>query len=319
VTTSTNRGLTLATGTAFAALSFIWGSTYLFIKIGVEFWPPVLLAATRNAIACVAVALVLVATALVWRRSWPLPSWRGWVPPAIFALLQGTAFALIFWASQYISSGQVAVLIAANPIITLPLAWFWLKEPLRPRHYVAVALGVLGVVAVVGTREGPGFEGSSGIRLAAQLAVLLAAVCYAVSLLYSRKYMRGDKYVNTAIHLGTSALYLLLLTLLLEPSGGTRIELNARSVVALLYLALLGSALAYWLLFYLIEHLGPVEVAYNTLVSPVVAVLLGIAVLGEQLTWTIALGTVLVGAGIYAVVRPQRTEAGQETEQRTSR
>ncbi len=300
------RTLTLATGTAFVALSVIWGSTYLFIKIGVDYWPPVLLAATRNLIACVAVALVLAAMAVFWRHSSPLPGRRGWLPPAIFALFQGTAFALIFWAEQYITSGQTAVLIAANPIVTLPLARFWLGEPLTRRHYLAVGLGVLGVVLVAGTREGSGFEGSTGIRLVAQLAVLLAAFCYAFSLLYSRKYMHGDKYVNTAIHLGTSGLYLLLLSLVLDPSGGGRIELNSTSVLALLYLALLGSALAYWLLFYLIENLGPVEVSYNTLVSPVVAVLLGVLVLGEPLTWLVVLGTAAVGAGIWFVVRPQK-------------
>lgn len=300
------RKLTLATGTAFAALCLIWGSTYLFIKIGVDYWPPVLLAATRNLIACLAVALVLAAAALVWKHSWPLPGPRGLLPPAVFAVLQGTAFALIFWGEQYISSGQTAVLIAANPIMTLPLTRFWLGEPLRRRHYLAVALGVLGVVLVVGTREGAGFEGSSGMRLAAQLGVLAAAFCYAFSLLYSRKYMKGDKYVNTAVHLGTSGLYMLLLSLLLEPSGSSRVEVTPMSVVALLYLALLGSALAYWLLFYLIENLGPVEVSYNTLVSPVVAVLLGVIVLGEPLTLLVVLGTAVLAAGIYFVVRPER-------------
>ncbi|HEX6076259.1 MAG TPA: EamA family transporter [Micromonosporaceae bacterium] len=299
------RKLTLTTGTAFAALCLIWGSTYLFIKIGVAYWPPVLLAATRNLIACVAVVLVLAAAAVVWKHSRPLPGARSWLPPAVFAVLQGTAFALIFWGEQYISSGQTAVLIAANPIMTLPLTRFWLKEPLQRRHYLAVALGVVGVVLVAGTREGAGFEGSSGIRLAAQLGVLLAAFCYAFSLLYSRKYMKGDKYLNTAIHLGTSGLYLLVLSLVLEPSGSARVEWTAMSVVALLYLALLGSALAYWLLFYLIENLGPVEVSYNTLVSPVVAVLLGVVVLGEPLTWMIVLGTAALAAGIWYVVRPR--------------
>ena len=304
----TKRKVTVATGTAFAALSLIWGSTYLFIKIGVAYWPPLLLAATRNLLAGAAVVLVLAAAALFWRHAAPLPARRGWLPPAVFAIFQGTAFALIFWAEQYITSGQTAVLIAANPIVTLPLARFWLKEPLRQQHYVAVALGVLGVALVTTTREGSGFEGSAGLRLLAQLGVLLAAFCYAFSLLYSRKYMRGDKYVNTGIHLGTSGLYLLLLSLLLDPSGGGRVELDARGIVALLYLALLGSALAYWLLFYLIENLGPVEVSYNTLVSPVVAVLLGVAVLDEPLTPMTVLGTATVAAGVYFVVRPQRAD-----------
>ncbi|MEO3780395.1 EamA family transporter [Micromonospora sp. B11E3] len=301
------RRLTPATVVAFAALCLIWGSTYLFIKIGVDYWPPVLFAAVRNLVATVALALVLTAVALVLRRGWALPGRKGWLPPAVFALFQGTAFALIFWAEQYITSGQTAVLIAANPIITLPLARFWLKEPLRRHHYLAVTLGVLGVALVAGTREGSGFTGSAGIRLVAQLAVLVAAFCYAFSLLYSRRYMRGDKYVNTAIHLGTAGLYLLLLSLVLDPGGGTRVEWNTRSVLALLYLALLGSALAYWLLFYLIERLGPVEVSYNTLVSPVVAVLLGVLVLDEPLTWMVVLGTAAVAAGIYVVVRPPRS------------
>lgn len=301
------RRLTPATGTAFVVLSLVWGSTYLFIKVGVGYWPPVLLAATRNLLACAAVVLVLAAAAVFRRHATHLPDRRGWLPPAVFAVFQGTAFALIFWAEQYITSGQTAVLIAANPIITLPLARFWLKEPLQRQHYIAVALGVLGVALVATTREGSGFEGSGGLRLLAQGGVLLAAFCYAFSLLYSRKYLRGDKYVNTAIHLGTSGLYLLLLSLLLEPSGSRRVDLDARGVVALLYLALLGSALAYWLLFYLIENLGPVEVSYNTLVSPVVAVLLGVAVLGERLTPMVVLGTALVAAGVYFVIRPQRS------------
>lgn len=305
--TTVARRLTPATGIAFAALCLIWGSTYLFIKIGVEFWPPVLMAAARNLLATVAVVLVLVAAALVWHRPRALPARRAWLPPVVFALFQGTAFALIFWAEQYITSGQTAVLIAANPIITLPLARFWLGEPLQRRHLAAVALGVVGVALVTLTREGEGFTGSTGLRLLAQGAVLLAAFCYAFSLLYSRKYMSGDKYVNTAINLGASGLYLLVLSLAVEPGGSGRVELTGRSVLALLYLALLGSALAYWLLFYLIENLGPVEVSYNTLVSPVVAVLLGVLVLDEPVTGMIVLGTVAVAAGIYLVVRPQRT------------
>lgn len=123
--------------------------------------------------------------------------------------------------------------------------------------------------------------------------------------------MHGDKYVNTAIHLATSALYLLLLALVMDPPGAT-VDLSVPGVLALLYLALPGSALAYYLLFYLIENLGAVEVSYVTVVNPVVAVLLGIAILGEPFTLPVALGTLAVALGAYVVHRPGKTEPEAE-------
>lgn len=290
---------------AFLALSYLWGSTYLFIKIGVDHWPPVLLAALRNVIACLAVALVLAAAATIWRRSRSVPGIRTWWPAAGFGLMQGTGFALIFWGERYITSGQTAVLIAFNPIFTLPLAHWWIKERIQRHHYVAVVLGVIGVALVAGVRHGEGFEGSVTMRIVAQGAVLGAALCYAVSLLFSRKYMHGDRYVNTAINLGASGLYLLLLSLLFD-RGDRHVDFGWTGMLSLLYLALPGSALAYWILFYLIENLDPVQVSYVTLVNPVVAVILGIVFLSEPFTWMIALGTAAVVLGAYHVNRPLR-------------
>ena len=299
------RRLSAPVATAFLALCFLWGSTYLFIKIGVDHWPAVLLASLRNLIAFAAVVLVLVGVAAIWRRPRPVPGIRGWWPAAAFALMQGTGFALIFWGERYITSGQTAVLIAFNPIFTLPLAHFWLKERIQRHHYVAVVLGVIGVALVAGVRHGSGFEGSVTMRILAQVAVLGAALCYAVSLLFSRKYMHGDKYVNTAINLGTSGFYLLLLSLLVD-RGDRSVDFGWTGVLSLLYLALPGSALAYWILFYLIENLDPVQVSYVTVVNPVVAVILGIVFLSEPFTWMIALGTILVALGTLHVSRPVR-------------
>ena len=290
---------------AFLALCFLWGSTYLFIKIGVDHWPPILLAALRNLIAWFAVVLVLLAAAVIWRRPREVHGIRGWWPAAGFGLMQGTGFALIFWGERYITSGQTAVLIAFNPIFTLPLARWWIKSPIQRHHYVAVFLGVVGVGLVAGVHHGHGFEGSVTMRILAQVAVLGAALSYAVSLLFSRKYMHGDRYVNTAINLGASGLYLLLLSLLLD-RGDRHVDFGWTGMLSLLYLALPGSALAYWILFYLIENLDPVQVSYVTLVNPVVAVVLGIVFLSEPLTWTIVLGTALVVLGTYHVNRPLR-------------
>jgi drug/metabolite transporter (DMT)-like permease len=299
------RWLSPPVAAAFLALCFLWGSTYLFIKIGVDHWPPILLASLRNLIACLAVVLVLVAVAVIWRRPRPVHGIRGWWPAVGFALMQGSAFALIFWGERYITSGQTAVLIAFNPIFTLPLARWWIKERIQRHHYVAVLFGVVGVVLVARVHHGSGFEGSITMRIVAQVAVLGAALCYAVSLLFSRKYMHGDKYVNTAINLGTSGFYLLLLSLAFD-RGDRHVDFGWTGMLSLLYLALPGSALAYWLLFYLIENIDPVQVSYVTLVNPVVAVILGVAFLSEPFTWPIALGTAAVVVGAYHVNRPLR-------------
>ena len=290
---------------AFLALCFLWGSTYLFIKIGVDHWPPVLLASLRNLIAWTAVVLVLLSVAVIWRRPRPVHGIRGWWPAAGFGLMQGTGFALIFWGERYITSGQTAVLIAFNPIFTLPLARWWIKEPIKRHHYVAVLFGVAGVALVAGVHHGSGFEGSVTMRIVAQVAVLGAALCYAVSLLFSRKYMHGDRYVNTAINLGASGFYLLLLSVLID-RGGQGVDFGWTGMLSLLYLALPGSALAYYLLFYLIENLDPVQVSYVTLVNPVVAVVLGIVFLSEPFPWMIGLGTAAVVLGTYHVHRPLR-------------
>ncbi len=291
--------------TAFLALCFLWGSTYLFIKIGVDHRPAVLLASLRNLIAWAAVVLVLLSVAAIWRRPRPVHGIRGWWPAAGFGLMQGTGFALIFWGERYITSGQTAVLIAFNPIFTLPLAHFWLKERIQRHHYVAVVLGVAGLALVAGVRHGEGFEGSVTMRILAQVAVLGAALSYAVSLLFSRRYMHGDRYVNTAINLGASGVYLLLLSLVFD-RGDRHVDFGWTGMLSLLYLALPGSALAYWILFYLIENLDPVQVSYVTLVNPVVAVILGIVFLDEPFTWMIALGTAAVVLGAYHVNRPLR-------------
>lgn len=284
-----------AAAAAFAALSFIWGSTYLFIKIGLQFWPSFLFAATRNLVACV--ALLAVMTAL--RRQLPR-TWQEWWPPLVFGVLNGTSFALIFWGERYIPSGQTAVLVATMPFFTLPLARLWSREPIAPRHYAAVGLGFLGMLLAIGVREGAGFAGQLGMRLVAQFGMLGAALAYAASYVFSKRYFRADTYSNAAIHLGASGVYLLVLAAAAGHAPGPAV-LTWLALGSLAYLALVGSALAYWLMFFLIQRLGSVQASYVTLINPVVAVVLGAAVLGEPLTWHLAAGTAAVVAGAWLV------------------
>ncbi len=282
---------------AFAALSFIWGSTYLFIKVGLRYWPPFWFAAARNALACVALLAFMLA---VHRR---LPRrWRDWWPPMVFALLNSASFALIFWGQRYIPSAQSAVLVAAMPLFTLPLAWLWSREPVGRSQVAGMVLGFVGVLLAAGLREGAGFTGPAHLRLWAQLGMLGSAFFYASSYVFSRRYFTTDTYSSTAIHLGMSGLYLGTLAAGVREALSPQV-LQPPALVTLAYLSLVGSALAYWLMFYLVDHVGSVRASYVTLINPVVAVILGVLILGEPLTAGMVAGASLVVGGAWLVNR----------------
>lgn len=280
---------------AFATLSFVWGSTYLFIKIGLSYWPPILLAAGRNLLAALGMLLV------IWALRRRLPrNWREIWPPLAFGVINGTSFALIFWGQRFIPTSQTAVLVATMPLFTMLLARWWLGERFTLPKVAAVALGLAGVALATGHREGAGFAGSDAQRLLGQAAMLGAALCYATSYVFGKRFFRGDTYSNTAGHLAASGVYLLTLSLLLDPPAGPGIWAPA-GLGALLYLALPGSALAYWCMFYLMEHLTPLQATYPTLINPIVAVFLGVAFLGETVTAGALAGTTLVVGGAWLV------------------
>jgi drug/metabolite transporter (DMT)-like permease len=281
-------------GAGFIGLCFIWGSSYLFIKIGIELWPPFLLAALRNLVACFVVAMLMV----FLRKTLPR-RWREWRHLILFAFINGSGFALIFWGEQYISSGQAAVLVATFPFFTLLLARWWTREGVHLTQYLAVVIGFVGVVLTFMQREGVGFSGQDEMRLVAQWAVIGAAFCYALSYSFSKRYISGDVYTNTAIHLGVSGLYMLVLSFVMDPPLLLGKALSWEGLSILLYLALIGSALAYGLAFFLIERLHSVTHSYIMLINPMVAVLLGFLFLGESLTFTAALGIVVVIFGAW--------------------
>lgn len=284
---------------AFLYLCFMWGSTYLFIKIGLDYWPPILMAAARNGIA----ALFLVAVMGILRRPWP-NTWRGWWPPIGFGVINGTAFALIFWGEQYIPSGQTAVLIATMPIFTLFFARWLLKERITWVQAVAVVVGILGVLLASGVRDGAGFVGTDAQRLFGQVAMLGAALCYGAAYVFGRRFFQADTYFNTTMNVAAASVYLLILSLILDPPV-TDAVFAWQSVLSVLYLAIPGSALAYLAMFYMMQHASSLQSSFFTVINPIVALLLGVVLLGEALTWAAVFGTVLVLVAVWLVNRQE--------------
>lgn len=285
----------LAPMIAFVYLSFVWGSTYLFIKMGLAYWPPFLMGSARN----LGASVVLMGAILLFRRAWPR-EWRSWWPPLAFGVINGSALAFIFWGEQYIPSGQTAVIIATVPLFTLLFAGWWGKEPITWARTAAVALGIAGVLLATGTKDGSGFEGSLLQRVAGQGAMLAAAACYAASYVFGRRFFRADIFVNTALHLASSGIYLGLLSLAWDRPVTVAV-LSWPALGSLMYLAIPGSAIAYWCMFYLMEHMDSLQTSYVTMLNPLVALFLGFIVLAERITVTASLGTALVLSGVWLI------------------
>ena len=272
----------------------LWGPSFLLIKVALRELEPVMVVALRislGAAGCWAV--------LLWQRI-ALPSApRLLLALMLFGLVNTAApFLLITWAEQYIDSGLTGILNGTMPFFTTLIAHFFLADDrITPLKLLGLALGFAGMVFLVGGNlQSVDLLGSLG----GQLAVIAACVCYACGAVYNSRALRGHRPEVTAAYSLTGAAVWLWLAAL---ASGTAVRLPASSAVwlAVLWLGLMGTALAYTAAFYLMRSWGPTRVSLLTYVLPVVAVTLGVVFLGETLRWQLVAGGLLVLAGIAVV------------------
>ncbi|MGH7510650.1 MAG: DMT family transporter [Gemmatimonadales bacterium] len=269
----------------------IWGSTWLAIKLGLRDLPPLTFAGTRFAIA----ALLLFAIVLV--RGLRLPrSGREWRLLGYTGLLTITVnYALVFWGEQYISSGLAAVLSATVPLFGLPLAHWYLKsEPLTGWKVAGVVLGVVGVATVCSGQLGAGgrlaFWASAGIIVAA-LATAHAGV------LIKASGTHIEPPVLAGIQMAGGCIPLLAGGMVFEgsPAG---FQWTPLALGALAYLTIPGSVIAFLMYYWLIRHTAVTWVMLIPLVTPLVAVLIGVALAGETIGWHTTAGGAAIMLGV---------------------
>lgn len=279
---------------AFVLLGLIWGSSFAWIKIAVEEIPPATLVAWRMTLG----AIGMLALLAVMRVRMP-SGWRAWAPLVVLGTVNAAIpIFLISWGEQYVDSGTAAVLNSLVPIFSLVIAGVVLRtEPVTGLRIGGLVLGFIGA-ALLASRELDLRANESG--LIGALAVVLAAVSYAVGASYARhRIERTHRYVAAAGTLIFAALDMWILALLAD--GGVIIPVQADTILAVVWLGILGSFVAYVLFFFLIEQLGATMASMVTYLFPVVGVAIGVLLLGERMDPRLAIGTLLVVAGIIVV------------------
>lgn len=276
---------------ALVLLGLIWGSSFLWIKIAIGEIPPATLVAWRMTLGAAGMLVFLLA---VGRR---LPSSRAALAKLALLGLINTALPifLISWGEQFIDSGTAAVLNSLLPLFSLLLAGVLLKtEPVSPLRVTGVMIG-FGGAALLASRE---FAlRADPTALIGTLAIAIAAASYAAGGSYARHSMRGmHRYEVAAGSLVFAAIYAWILALAAD--GGIILPTQPGSIIAVLWLGLIGSFIAYLIYFLLIERLGATVAGMVSYIFPVVGVALGVIFLRELLDWRLAVGTGLVVAGI---------------------
>ncbi|MBW3548461.1 MAG: EamA family transporter [Actinobacteria bacterium] len=278
-------------------LGFIWGWSFLFIKVAVGGMTPTTVAAARIALG----ALVLLAVLRVRRLALPTDrtSWRHFAVAALFG--SALPFSLLAWGEERITSALTAVLNAATPLFTALIGAVVLRERLRPLQSAGLLVGLAGVAVAAGVGSGD----LAGSSLTGSLASVSAGACYAVGFIYmKRNLMDLPAEVAATGQLIAGATMLAPFALWTTATEG--IDLAPHRLVAIGLLGAVGTGVAYVLNYRVVADLGPTKASLVTYVIPVVAVVVGVVVLGEPFRLRLLAGGLLIVAGISSVHRRLR-------------
>lgn len=273
----------------------LWSAGWLFIKIGVQELPPLTFAAMRLVLA----SLVLIPLTLrndEWRK---LTS-RDVVTVALSGvLLLGVNYALVFWGAQYVASGLTSLLQATSPVFSFGFGILLGLERASFARTAAIALGLVGVAIVSGVHTG-----AVQAAALASLAIVAGAACVAAA--YAIVKARGTHLSPLTLTTGqTLAALGPLMAMALAFEHDVRLQWTPPAVVALLYLGLVNSVLAFWLNNWLVRHMEPTAILSMMLVQPLIAALLGWLVLGERLKANVAIGGACILIGAAVILRPK--------------
>ncbi|MCH7954478.1 MAG: EamA family transporter [Candidatus Marinimicrobia bacterium] len=274
----------------FLAMSLIWGTTWLVIKIGLEGVPPFLGVGIRFLFA--GIILILIGT--FKNHGFTISFELLKISAVIGILLFTISYSAVYWAEQYISSGLASVLFTTMPLFVALFAGIFLKnENLTPLRLMGMIIGIGGTVLIFSENiRIDGVVPSKGL-----IVMILSPISAALSIVITKKHIHS---FNPFFLNGTSMIIGGLATLLIHFSfdSSAAVIWNVTSVSALLYLSIFGSALAFGIYYWMLQHIQVTTVSMVVIVSPVIAVFLGAAVLSESLSRLQLIGSVFVLGGV---------------------
>jgi drug/metabolite transporter (DMT)-like permease len=277
----------------FILLGLIWSTSFLWIKIGVQEIGPMGLVAFRMLFG----AITAVAIAVYQKAQWP-GDWKTW---RIFAILGPINLAipsfLISWGEQTIDSAVASILNATVPLFTIVIAHFWLSDDkMTLQKALGLLIGFAGVIVLMSKDLSASVHNS----VIGQGAVILAAIFYAGGTVLARKatqHVMGP--ARGAAPLMTAAVFMWLIAPFIEvPFRAPRL---LPTWIAVLWLGVLGSALAWLMFYYLLHEIGPTRATLVTYLFPVGGVIFGVIFLNEQLSWQLLAGALLIIASLVVV------------------
>ena len=288
---------------AFAIIYFVWGSTYLAIRVGVREVPPFLLAAMRFLVA----GLVLYGWMIA--RGERSPSVREWASASLLAMLIFVLdYGLLFWAEQRVTSGIAAVMMSMNAVFMALSEIIFLRTQRFTAHLaLALLLGIGGVAVLVSRSLNLGGAPIDGLGA---VALIIASMSWSVSSAFARKLpLPPSKVMSSGAQMLVGGVFLALTSTVLGESRNFHPGAVSRGAwLSLLYLIVAGSIIAFTAYVWLIHHESPTKVGTYAFVNPVVAVLLGYFLGGEALGLRTILGTLFVLISVVVITSTRAKE-----------
>ena len=282
-------------------LCLIWGSTWIFIKIGLADLPPISFASARFVLsAAVVLAIILV-------QKIPLPrSTSEWRLLALTGFLQfALNYSSVFWAEQYITSGLAAVLQATITLFGLVLAWIFLPaERITRQKIIAVVLGILGVAVIFVDQ----LKVENWMAFLGCVAIVFGSYCAAQASILVKAKAGGIHPASLLFgQMACGLPFILTYSFSVEGSPAT-FQWSFVAVGSVLYLSLVGTVAAFWLYYWLLSRIESTKAMMISLVTPLLAVVIGAVTVGETLPpQTFAGGLMIIGSIGLIVFRRSKT------------
>ncbi len=274
----------------FALVCLLWGSGWMFIKIGLYYFPPFTFGAFRYSIA----ALVLYIVMKIYRLSLPT-RWEDIKPAVVFGMLNGLSGAILNWGGQFLSSTLTSMINTTMPFFMAIYAYFLLNEQFDKYKIAGLLMGFAGLMII--------FSGGSEIYATSfwgAVAVVVQSAIYALAATYSKKYRVNIKPMQVVtIQLMSAGLILTILGILFERNKP--IIISTMGIISVLYLSIFAGALAFLIYYYLLTRIDVIRLSYTSFFTPIVAAVEGVVFLKDPLTLRMVLGLIFTLIGAYII------------------